>query len=83
MKLSFSDEAWDDYLFWQSDKAALRRINTILKDIKRDPFVGIGKPEPLKGNYSNYWSRRIDEKNRIVYRVEQNTVEVIQCRDHY
>ena len=68
MRLLWEDRAWDDYLYWQGqDKKTLKRINALLNDIKRNPFDGIGKPEPLKGNLSGFWSRRIDEANRIVY----------------
>ena len=81
---SWDDEAWDDYLYWQTqDKKTLRRINNLLKDIDRQPFSGIGKPEPLTGNLSGYWSRKIDDCNRIVYRIKENQVEIIQCGTHY
>lgn len=82
--LTFSAIAWDEYLYWQmQDKKTLRRINQILKDIQRNPFEGIGKPEPLK--YCNgSWSRRIDEKNRLVYTVEaENDIVVLSCKGHY
>ena len=83
-KILFSEAAWEDYLYWQTqDKKTLRRINQLLWDILRDPFAGIGKPEPLKGELSGYWSRRIDDCNRIVYRAKENVVEVLQCRGHY
>lgn len=75
LDLLFLAEGWEDYLYWQSqDKKTLRRINALIKDIQRSPFEGIGKPEPLKGNYQGWWSRRIDGINRIV---------VVQCRTHY
>ena len=81
---SWDDEAWEDYLFWQTrDKKTLKRINALLKDIDRNGFVGIGKPEPLVGNLSGYWSRRIDECNRIVYRIKDDRIEIIQCGTHY
>ena len=81
---SWDDEAWEDYLFWQTqDKKTLKRINALLKDIDRNGFVGIGKPEPLVGNLSGYWSRRIDECNRIVYRIKDGRIEIIQCGTHY
>ena len=83
MRLIWTEEGWEDYVSWQHDKAILRRINTLLKDIKRSPFDGIGNPEPLKGNLSGWWSRRIDEKNRIIYRVMDNAIEVTQCGGHY
>ncbi len=79
------DDAWEDYVYWQSnDKKLLKRINKILKDIERGGYSeGIGKPEPLKGDLSGWWSRRIDEKNRIVYRVKDQRLEIIQCGSHY
>ena len=81
---SWDDEAWDDYLNWQiQDKKTLKRINNLLKDIDRQPFSGIGKPEPLTGSLSSYWSRKIDECNRIVYRIKDNRIEIIQCGTHY
>jgi toxin YoeB len=82
--IHFTGEAWEHYLYWQStDKNMLKRINQLLKDCLRDPFVGIGKPEPLKGNLSGYWSRRIDEVHRLVYKYENNELFVISCRFHY
>lgn len=84
LNLSFSIQAWDEYLYWQTqDKKTLKRINNLLQDIQRNAFEGIGKPEPLKGDFSGYWSRRIDDVNRIVYRVNDDIVEVIQCKGHY
>ena len=84
MSLSFSKEGWEQYLYWQShDKAVLKKINRLLKDIQRQPFEGIGKPEPLKNNLSGFWSRRITDEHRLVYRVETDRIEVIQCRYHY
>lgn len=83
-KLAFSDNAWNDYLFWETqDKKTLRRINALLSDIIRNGNSGIGKPEPLKGDLSGYWSRRIDDKNRIVYRITAEIIEIIQCKGHY
>ena len=83
-EITFSEEGWDDYLYWQTqDKKTLKRINTLLKDISRSPFEGIGKPEGLKENLSGYWSRRIDDVNRLVYRVEADLIEVYQCKGHY
>ena len=77
-------ESWEEYLDWQTqDKKMLKRINQLIKDIKRNPFEGIGKPEPLKGNLSGFWSRRIDEEHRIVYAVEEETVIIISCKGHY
>ena len=84
MKLIFSEKAWEDYLHWQkTDKKTLRRINTLIKEVTRDPFNGIGKPEPLKHALAGYWSRRIDEANRMVYRVENNSLLIAQLRYHY
>ena len=84
LDLLFLPEGWEDYLYWQTqDKKTLRRINALIKDIQRNPFEGLGKPEPLKGNYQGWWSRRIDEANRSVYKVETGQVVVAQCRTHY
>ena len=83
-RLSFISDAWDEYLHWQTkDRKTLKRINILLKDIDRNPFSGIGKPEPLKGNKQGYWSRRIDEANRIVYKVERDQIVITQCGGHY
>ena len=79
--LSFMPEAWDDYLYWQKyDRKMLKRINLLLKDTARNSFEGIGKPEPLKGDMTGYWSRRIDDTNRIVYSVTDDTIIVFACR---
>ena len=84
MILSWAETAWEDYLYWQAvDKKILKRINTLIKDIQRQPFTGIGDPEPLKHNWSGYWSRRIDRTHRLVYKVTGSTIIVIQCRYHY
>ena len=84
MKLIFSENAWEDYLFWQkTDKKILQRINTLLKEIKHNPFEGIGKPEPLKQALSGYWSRRINEEHRIVYKVASDAIYIAQLRYHY
>lgn len=81
---SWDDEAWEDYLYWQKqDKKTLKRINMLLQDIDRNGYSGIGKPEALKNDLSGYWSRRIDETNRLVYRIRENVIEIIQCRLHY
>ncbi|HEU4777798.1 MAG TPA: Txe/YoeB family addiction module toxin [Telluria sp.] len=83
-KLLFTDASWNDYLYWQAqDKRTLRRINTLIKEAQRDPAAGMGKPEPLKGNMAGYWSRRIDETNRLVYKFDNDTVTIISCRYHY
>lgn len=84
MRLLWEDRAWEDYLYWQGqDKKTLKRINTLIKDIQREPFDGIGKPEPLKGDLSGLWSRRIDEVNRIVYFEQDGVIYIISCRGHY
>lgn len=84
MKLIFSENAWEDYLYWQkTDKKVLNRINKLIKEIKRAPFEGVGKPEPLKHNLAGYWSRRINEEHRIVYKVTDDALLVAQLRYHY
>lgn len=84
MNKNWFDKAWDDYLYWKSqDKKTLKRVNQLIKDAERDPFSGIGKPEPLKGDLSGFWSRRIDDTNRLVYRVNGNLLEILSCRGHY
>ena len=77
-------DGWEDYLYWQSEsRAMLKRINRLIRDIERSPFEGVGKPEPLKGVLSGWWSRRIDDANRIVYRVVRDELELLQCGGHY
>lgn len=84
MQKAWTDNAWEDYLYWQTqDKRTLKRINVILKDIDREPFAGLGKPEPLKGDKQGYWSRRIDEVNRIIYKIENDQLIIVQCGGHY
>lgn len=84
MEVVFLDQAWDDYLYWQNhDKNILKEINNLLKDIDRDPFKGAGSPEPLKHQLSGYWSRRITLEHRLVYRMEERQIRVLQCRYHY
>lgn len=84
MKLIFSENAWDDYLYWQrTDKKVLKRINQLISDIQRSAFEGVGKPEPLKHALSGYWSRRIDSEHRIVYRTDDDAVFIAQLRYHY
>ena len=84
MKLIFSENAWEDYLFWQkNDKKKLRRINNLIKDIQRNKFEGLGKPEPLKHNLSGYWSRRINNEHRIVYKIENDAILIAQLIYHY
>lgn len=83
-KFLFTEDSWEDYLYWQTqDKKTLKRINQLLQDIERNGYNGIGKPEPLRGDLSGFWSRRIDDEHRIVYRVTEDRVEIIQCRGHY
>jgi toxin YoeB len=84
MKLIFSENAWEDYLYWQkTDKKVLIRINKLIKETKRDPFEGIGKPEPLKHSLVGYWSRRINEEDHMVYKVTDHDLLIIQLRYHY
>ena len=84
MKLIFSENAWDDYLYWQrNNPKLLKRINSLLKDIQRQPFEGVGKPEPLKHNFSGYWSRRITDEHRIIYKIENDLLMIAQLRYHY
>jgi toxin YoeB len=83
-RLAFTSDAWDDYVYWQSqDKKTLKRINQLIRDLSRERFAGIGKPEPLRENLSGYWSRRIDDTHRLVYAVEDGIVTIIACRYHY
>lgn len=82
--LAWTDDSWSDYVDWQGqDKKTLKRINKLITDTKRSPFEGIGKPEPLKENLSGFWSRRIDESNRLVYAVSDTHITIISCRYHY
>lgn len=84
MRKIWSDEAWEDCLDWQmQDKKTLRRINLLIKDAERNPYTGLGKPEPLRGDLSGFWSRWIDEKNRLVYRVSSDFLEIASCKGHY
>jgi len=84
LKKIWSDNSWDDYLYWQKEnKNILKKINALIKDIERNHFTGLGKPEPLKNNLSGWWSRRIDDTHRIVYRIENGNLEISQCREHY
>jgi toxin YoeB len=84
MNKVWSDEAWNDYVYWQSqDKKTVKRINQLLKDIDANRHEGIGKPEPLKYELHGFWSRRIDEVNRLVYRIENGQIEIAQCKTHY
>lgn len=84
MRLVWTPSAWDDYLWWQEhDRKVLKRINLLIKDVVREPFAGIGKPEPLKANLSGYWSRRITDEHRLVYSATDQEVIIIACRYHY
>ena len=84
MKLLWEERAWEEYCMWQQeDKKTLKRINLIIKDIQRNFFDGIGKPEALKGNLAGFWSRRIDNSNRIVYMVDKSAIRIISCKGHY
>lgn len=84
-KLSFTEDGWSDYLFWQTqDKKILKKINRLLQDIERNGYSGLGKPEPLKHNLSGYWSRRIDDEHRLVYKIlDDDVIEIYQCKGHY
>lgn len=84
MRILWEDRAWNEYLYWQTqDKKTLKRINTLIKDIQRNTFEGLGKPEPLKGNLCGWWSRRIDDTNRIVYFEEKGIIYIVSCKGHY
>ena len=84
MRLIFSQDAWDDYLHWQkTDRKLLNRVNLLIREVVRSPFEGIGKPEPLKHGLAGYWSRRINDEHRLVYKVEGESVMIAQCRFHY
>ncbi|TPE44150.1 Txe/YoeB family addiction module toxin [Maribrevibacterium harenarium] len=84
MKLTFSTHAWEDYLYWQAtDKKVLKRVNLLIKDILREPYEGIGKPEPLKHGLSGYWSRRINDEHRMVYKCLDDSLLIAQLRFHY
>lgn len=84
MRLLWDETAWEEYLYWQTqDKRTLKRINLLLKDIQRNTFEGLGEPEPLKGDLSGWWSRRIDSTNRIVYREKDGAIIIAQCKGHY
>lgn len=84
MRIMWLSEAWEEYLYWQTqDRKTLERINTLIKETMRHPFTGIGKPEPLKSNLSGWWSRRITREHRLVYKVENKSLIILQCRFHY
>ena len=84
IEIKFTNNAWSDYVWWQGqDRKTLKRINGLIEAVRRDPFLGVGKPEPLVGNLSGYWSRRIDDVHRLVYAVEESSIVVLACRYHY
>ncbi len=84
MKIVFVVESWEDYLYWQiTDKSKLKKINELIKDINRNPFDGLGKPEALKHKYAGFWSRRIDHEHRLIYRVVEDEIQIMKCRFHY
>ncbi len=84
MKITFQDEGWEDYLHWQQhDRKLLKKLNTLIRECRRTPFAGTGKPEPLKGEFAGWWSRRIDQEHRLVYRVTDDALLIAQCRYHY
>ncbi len=84
MNKQFSDRGFEDYIYWQTqDKKTLKRINKLLQEINRNGYNCMGKPEPLKGNLSGWWSVRIDEKNRLIFKIENETIEILECRNHY
>ena len=84
MPIKFADQAWEDYLNWQAkNRTVLKRINLLLREIRRAPFEGIGKPEPLRHQLAGFWSRRIDDEHRLIYAVQEDCILVAQCRYHY
>ncbi|WP_025620624.1 Txe/YoeB family addiction module toxin [Salinispora cortesiana] len=83
MKVQFASRGWEDYLTWQRDRQMLKRVNALIEDIRRNGYQGIGKPEQLRGNWAGFWSRRIDQEHRLVYRIVDDTVQIAQCRYHY
>ena len=84
MKKIWFDEAWTDYLYWQThDKKTLQKVNDLIKDSERNGYSGLGKPEPLKGEFSGFWSKCIDDKNRLVYRIVNGILEILSCKGHY
>lgn len=84
LNVMWTADAWDDYVYWQGqDRKTLRRINQLVKEVQRSPFEGVGKPEPLKENLTGFWSRRIDETNRLVYEIDGGQINIVSCRYHY
>jgi toxin YoeB len=84
MKISFAEDAWAEFFYWQTqDKKTLKKIKDLIRDIEREPYYGIGKPEALTGNWSGWWSRKINEKDRIIYRIEGDHIEIAHCKGHY
>jgi len=83
-RLVFSEKAWEEYLYWQQqDKKTIKRINALLRDVERNGYQCVGKPEQLQGDYSGWWSVRIDEKNRLIFRIKEDCLEILQCKGHY
>ena len=84
MRKVWFDEAWEDYVYWQThDKKTLQKVNELIKDSERNGYSGLGKPEPLKGDFTGFWSKRIDDKNRFVYRIKDGVLEILSCKGHY
>lgn len=84
MKIIFTEEGWEDYLFWQTqDKKILKKINTLIQDVAREPFGGLGKPEPLKYDFAGYWSRRITTEHRLIYEIYEDSIIIVACRYHH
>lgn len=83
MKVQFASRDWEDYVAWQRDRQMLKRVNALIEDIRRNGHEGIGKPEQFRGNWAGFWSRRIDQEHRLVYRIDDDTVQIAQCRYHY
>jgi toxin YoeB len=84
VKVSFAEVAWEDYLYWQeTDTKILAKLNSLIRDCKRSPFAGLGKPELLKQNWAGWWSRRISDEHRMIYRIKDGSLEIAQCRFHY
>jgi toxin YoeB len=84
MKKIFLDQGWEDYLYWQkTDKGLLKKLNSLIKEIESTPYTGSGKPEPLKYNLGGWWSRRITQEHRLIYKIEEETIVILQCRYHY
>ena len=84
MNITFTEKAWDEYIYWQTqDKKFLKKLNALIEEVTRTPFEGTGKPEPLRHELAGFWSRRISDEHRLVYRIKDGTLEIVQCRYHY